>query len=85
VAVALPAIGLEDDMMCIVVTREGDAQTLDRDAVALACVPMRLLDLADDAGVHLVNLPPADVRVGGMVPGVGRGQGSLATVADAAS
>jgi hypothetical protein len=46
---------------------------------------MRLLDLADDAGVHLVNLPPAEVRVGGLNAGTGRGQGSLATVTDAAS
>src|SRR3954468_15666777 len=49
---AMPPAGVEADVMRVVVTTERQGNALDRDAVHLAGVAVRLLDLADERGVH---------------------------------
>jgi hypothetical protein len=44
----MPLAGIEADVMGVVVTTERQGDALDRDPIKLACVAIRLLDLADE-------------------------------------
>jgi hypothetical protein len=48
----VPGTGVEAHVMRVVVAPERDAEAIERQAVALAGVPIRLLDLADERAVH---------------------------------
>jgi hypothetical protein len=45
---AVPLTGIEADVVGVVVTAERQGDPLDRDPIKLACVAIRLLDLADE-------------------------------------
>src|SRR5204862_809605 len=57
VAGAVPLSGVETDMVRVVVTAEREREPVDRDPIELACVAVRLLDLADQGAVHR-RIPP---------------------------
>src|SRR5450759_919271 len=52
VARTVPLAGVETDVMGVVVPTERQGDAFDRDAIQLASVAIRLLDLADERGVH---------------------------------
>src|SRR5262245_18096761 len=52
VAGAAPLTGVERDVMRVVVATERERETVDRDAIELSSVAIRLLDLADQGAVH---------------------------------
>src|SRR6185503_8248294 len=53
--------GVETDVMGVVVATERECETVDRDAIELARVAVRLLDLADQGAVHR-HIPPSPTR-----------------------
>src|SRR5215203_5115804 len=61
VAGAVPLTGVEADMVRVVVTAERERDPVDRDAIELARVAVRLLDLADQGAVHR-RIPPQPAR-----------------------
>jgi len=62
VAGAVPAPGVEAHVMGVVVTAKREVEAIDRDPIELACVAVRLLDLADQGAVHR---PGSSVAPGG--------------------
>src|SRR6266511_4075127 len=56
IALARPVIPMQRDGMRAVVTTESDLEVLEGDPLRLFCVPLRLLDLGDEARVHAIDL-----------------------------
>src|SRR5665811_547884 len=52
VARTVPGTGVEAHMVGVVVPTERDAEAIELDAILLAGIPIRLLDLADERAVH---------------------------------
>src|SRR5665811_1843908 len=52
VARTVPGTGDEAHMVGVVVPTERDAEAIELDAILLAGIPIRLLDLADERAVH---------------------------------
>jgi hypothetical protein len=48
----VPDTGVEAHLVGVVVPTERDAEAIELDAILLAGVPVRLLDLADERAVH---------------------------------
>ena len=77
VAGAVPLAGIEADVVGVVVAAERERNAIDRDAIELAGVAIRLLDLADQGAVHLAR--PSRPHAGrwrppsGPAPPTGRG------------
>src|SRR5687768_1740049 len=49
---AMPLTGVETHVMGVVVATEGERESVDRDAIELTRVAIRLLDFADQGTVH---------------------------------